>query len=429
MSRYGSKLAFLLTALLTVLLAGPLAAQTPAPAPADLATRARELAQDALIVDTHVDVPYRLQEKMEDISQATAGGDFDYPRARAGGLDAPFMSIYVPASTQDTPGAAKKLADELIDMVEKFAKDWPDKFALAKTPADVLANRIADRISLPMGMENGAPIETDLANVQHFFDRGIRYITLTHSKDNAICDSSYSPPGERKWKGLSPFGKEVVAEMNRVGILVDVSHVSDQTFDQVIQLSKAPLIASHSSARHFTPGFERNLDDARIKKLAAKGGVIDINFGSSFLTAAANTWMKDEHEAEQAYNKEQETAGATPDGKAFQEQYVKDHPVPYATLDDVVAHIDHVVKLAGIEHVGLGSDFDGVGDSLPVGLKSVADYPNLVEKLLEKGYSEADIKKILGGNVIRLWRDVEKVAAELQKPAPEKKAPAPKKKG
>lgn len=436
MFRYGSKPAalpaLLLAAALVAPLASPLSAQAPAapPAPAgDLAARARELAQDALIVDTHVDVPYRLQEKMEDISQRTPSGDFDYPRAREGGLDAPFMSIYVPASTQETPGAAKKLADELIDMVEKFAKDWPDKFALAATPADVLANRIADRISLPMGMENGAPIEQDLANVKHFFDRGIRYITLTHSQDNAICDSSYSPPGERKWKGLSPFGKEVVAEMNRLGILVDISHVSDQAFDQVLAVSKAPLIASHSSARFFTPGFERNLDDARIQKLAAKGGVIDINFGSSFLTEAANQWSMEEHQAQEAFLKEKGVASGSPEEKAFQEQYLEDHPLPYASVDDVVAHIDHVVKLVGIDHVGLGSDFDGVGDSLPTGLKSVADYPNLVHRLLVKGYSEADIRKILGGNVIRLWREVEKVAAELQKPQPEKPAKPAKKKG
>jgi membrane dipeptidase len=269
-----------------------------------------------------------------------------------------------------------------------------------------------------MGMENGAPIESDLANLQHFFDRGIRYITLTHGKDNAICDSSYSPPGERKWKGLSPFGKEVVAEMNRVGIMIDVSHVSDATFDQVIALSKAPLLVSHSSARHFTPGFERNLDDARIKKLAKKGGVIDINFGSSFLTEAANKWSLEAWTRQEAYLKESGAQNGSPEAKAWEEQYKKDNPLPYATLDDVVAHIDHVVKIAGIDHVGIGSDFDGVGDTLPVGLKSVADYPNLVAKLLEKGYSEAEIKKILGGNVVRVWREVERVATDLQKSLP-----------
>jgi membrane dipeptidase len=405
--------------LFALLLAASAAFAQPAePAAGDYAARGRQLAIDALIVDTHVDVPYRLQEKMEDISVRTASGDFDYPRAVEGGLDAPFMSIYVPAALQETPGASKKLADELIDMVEKFVRDWPDKFALAYTPADLLANRITGRISLPMGMENGAPIENDLANVEHFHGRGIRYITLTHGKDNQICDSSYSPPGERKWKGLSPFGKQVVAEMNRVGIMIDVSHVSDDTFDQVIALSKAPLLVSHSSARHFTPGFERNLDDARIKKLAKKGGVIDINFGSSFLTEAANKWSVEAWAKQTAHFKENGIKDGSPEAKAWEEQYRKDNPLPYATLDDVVAHIDHVAKIAGIDHVGLGSDFDGVGDSLPVGLKSVADYPNLVAKLLEKGYSETEVKKILGGNVVRVWREVERVAADLQKSTP-----------
>lgn len=426
MNRYRHPSALFLAALLAAspAIARQATPEAAAPAATDFAARGRALALDALIVDTHVDVPYRLQEKMEDISVRTATGDFDYPRAVEGGLDAPFMSIYVPAALQETPGASKQLADQLIDMVEKFVKDWPDKFALAATPADLLANRITGRISLPMGMENGAPIEQDLANVEHFWRRGIRYITLTHGKDNQICDSSYSPAGERKWKGLSPFGKEVVAEMNRVGIMVDVSHVSDAAFDQAIAISKAPLLVSHSSARHFTPGFERNLDDARIKKLAKKGGVISINFGSSFLTEAANKWSVAAWEKQAAYLKESGVASGSPEAKAWEEQYEQDNPLPYATLDDVVAHIDHVVKIAGIDHVGLGSDFDGVGDTLPAGLKSVADYPNLVAKLLEMGYGEADVKKILGGNVVRLWREVEKVAADLQKSPP--KAPAKK---
>ena len=381
----------------------------------ELEARAKKIAQDALIVDTHIDVPYRLVEKMEDISVRTAGGDFDYPRAKEGGLDGAFMSIYVPAETQDTPGAAKKLADELIDMVEKFAKDWPDKFALAKSPADLLANQKKGLISLPMGMENGAPIEKDLANLRHFHARGIRYITLTHGKNNAICDSSYAPPDQRTWKGLSPFGREVVAEMNRLGMLIDISHVSDATFDQVIALSKAPLLATHSSARHFTPGFERNLDDDRIRALAKKGGVIHINFGSSFLTEKANRWSLAQWQATEAFQKEKGVADDSPEAKAFEKAYLEKNPLPYATLDDVVAHIDHVVKIAGIDHVGIGSDFDGVGDSLPVGLKDVAAYPNLVARLLEKGYSQQDIEKILGGNLMRLWQEADRVAAELQK--------------
>lgn len=405
------------SAVLLALCAASAWAAAPPAAPQDVAQRAKQLAQDLLIVDMHVDVPYRLSEKMEDISARTATGDFDYPRAREGGLDAPFMSIYVPASLENQPGEAPKLADRLIAMVEKFAQDWPDKFALAKKADDLLANQKAGKISLPMGMENGAPIENDLKLLKHFHDRGIRYITLTHSQNNAICDSSYAAPNERKWKGLSPFGREVIAEMNRLGIMVDISHVSDDTFDQVIALSQAPILATHSSLRYFTPGFERNLDDQRIRKLAARGGVIAINFGSSFLTEKANQWTLEEKKAQLAFLAEKGLAGDSPEAKAFETQYLKDHPLPYATVDDVVSHIDHVVELVGVEHVGIGSDFDGVGDSLPTGLKDVAAYPNLVAKLLERGYSEADIAKILGGNVLRLWRQVENVAAELQKTA------------
>jgi membrane dipeptidase len=261
-----------------------------------------------------------------------------------------------------------------------------------------------------MGMENGAPVEDDLANVAHFAERGIRYITLTHSKNNQICDSSYDE--ERTWHGLSPFGREVVAEMNRVGIMVDVSHVSDETFEQVLEVTRAPVIASHSSCRHFTPGFERNMSDEMIRELAANGGVIQINFGSSFLTAAANQWAKARSEAIDAFVAEGGLESDDPAVVEFRRRYLEEHPLPRATVEDVADHIDHVVELAGIDHVGLGSDFDGVGPSLPTGLEDVSRYPNLFRVLLERGYSDEDIGKIAGGNLLRVWREVERLAAE-----------------
>jgi membrane dipeptidase len=377
------------------------------------AERAARMAQEILIVDTHVDVPYRLLEEWEDISVRTEKGDFDFPRAKAGGLNAPFMSIYVPASLQES-GGAKEKADELIRMVEKFTTDWPDKFALARSPADLEEHFAAGKISLPMGMENGAPIEDDLANVAYFFDRGIRYVTLTHSKNNQICDSSYEPADNRRWGGLSPFGREVVAEMNRLGIMIDVSHISDPAVDQVLELSAAPVIASHSSCRKFTPGFERNLDDERIRRLGENGGVIQINFGSAFLTQAANEHSRAQWEAFGEYLKAHQLERESEEAQAFMESYRQQHPLPFAELSDVVAHIDHVVELAGVDHVGLGSDFDGVGDSLPAGLKDVSGYPNLIAALLERGYSEEDVRKICGGNLIRVWTEVERIAAELQ---------------
>jgi len=377
--------------------------------PEDRQRLAQELVRRLILVDTHIDVPERLQEQMEDISQRTAKGNFDYPRAVAGGLDAPFMSIYVPASYQKN-GGAKALAEKLIDMVEGFASRWPGKFALARSPDDIRRNTAAGRISLPMGMENGAPIEDDLANLRHFYDRGIRYITLTHSEDNQICDSSYNEK-ERRWHGLSPFGRQVVEEMNRLGIMVDISHVSDDAFRQVMELSRAPAIASHSSCRRFTPGWERNMSDEMIQALSARGGVIMINFGSAFLTPEANKANDAFSKARTAWKEGLGREPASEESKAFSDQYWKEHPRVYARLDDVVTHIEHVAKLAGIDHVGIGSDFDGVGDSLPEGLKDVSGYPNLVAALLERGYSQKDIGKICGGNILRVWSEVERVAA------------------
>lgn len=248
-----------------------------------LKARANELAQKFIITDGHIDLPWRLHKNgYEDISVRTPGGDFDYVRAKQGGLDAPFMSIYVPATYQVT-GGAKEMALELMNSVKRITTDHPDKFEMAYSISDVERIFNEGKIALPMGMENGAPIEGDLDNIQFFFDEGIRYITLTHSEDNDICDSSYNL-GERTHKGLSNFGKEVVLEMNRVGIMVDISHVSDDAFYQIMDVTQVPAIASHSSARHFTPGFERNMSDDMIKRLAENGGVIQINFGSSFVT-------------------------------------------------------------------------------------------------------------------------------------------------
>lgn len=379
--------------------------------PVDLVAEAQRLAQEVIIVDTHIDVPYRLMEKMADISARTEDGDFDYPRARAGGLNAPFMSIYVPAKYQET-GGAKEYADQVIDLVEGFATDWPDKFSLAYTPDHIYGQFEDGKISLAMGMENGAPIEDSLDNLKHFFDRGIRYITLTHGEDNQISDSSYAE--EHTWKGLSPFGRQVVAEMNRLGIMIDVSHVSDDAFYQVMELSHAPVIASHSSCRKFTPDFERNMGDEMIQLLAEKGGVIQINFGSAFLTEGANKQALEKWDRTKAWAAENGFDEDSPEAEAFGETYWEDHERIYADIADVVGHIEHVIELVGVDHVGLGSDFDGVGDSLPVGLKDVSDYPNLIHEMLSLGHSAVDIRKIFGGNALRVWLEVEDIAQQLQ---------------
>jgi membrane dipeptidase len=379
---------------------------------------ADELAHKFIITDGHVDLPFRLKVKNFKIDReymgipvSTTEGDFDYERAKKGGLDAPFMSIYIPSSYQLQPDKGKALADSLINMIAAIAQQIPDKFALANSPSDVEANFKAGKISLPLGMENGAPVGDDLANVKYFYDRGIRYITLTHGKDNQICDSSYDTT--RTWNGLSTFGKQVVEEMNKVGIMVDISHVSDSAFYQVMKLSKAPCIASHSSCRFYTPGFIRNMSDDMIQKLAKNDGVVQINFGSTFLDSTVRAENEFNRKKLQALLDEKKLAMTDSLAKPIIEQFKKLNPSLFADVEIVANHIDRVVKLAGINHVGIGSDYDGVGDSLPTGLKDVSQYPNLIYVLLKRGYLEEDIEKICYKNVWRVWNKVAQVATTI----------------
>jgi membrane dipeptidase len=370
--------------------------------------QAQELAREALIADTHIDVPYRLEESWEDVSVGTESGDFDYPRARKGGLDIPFMSIYTPASMETADGDASKnyqLANQLIDSVEAIVARAPDKFMLVHSTNDAKEAMRSNRIGLALGMENGSPINHDLENIRFFADRGVRYITLAHGKSNHISDSSYDD--NRQWGGLSPFGKEVVAEMNRAGVMIDISHVTDDAFFQVMELSKVPVIASHSSPRKFTPGWERNMSDDMIRALAKNGGVIHINFGSGFLRQKSREWYEtmDEKRTEYLNANGHDEHGS--EAEQFEKDYRVKHPYPFATMDDLVASFEHVINLVGPEYVGIGSDFDGVGDSLPEGMKDVSYFPMLIEELLKKEYSVEVIRGILGGNLMRVWSEVE----------------------
>jgi len=385
----------------------------------ELRDYADELAHRFIITDGHVDLPYRLTTRFFKLYREYVGipveskeGDFDYVRAKKGGLDAPFMSIYIPSEFQKT-GGAKVYADSLISMVEKIAAEHNDKFALAGSPDEIEANFKNGKISLPMGMENGAPIQK-LDDVDYYFKKGIRYITLTHSKDNKICDSSYDTAHTNG--GLSKYGKKVVKEMNRAGIMVDISHVSDSAFYQVLRTTKAPVIASHSSCRKFTPGWQRNMSDEMIKALAKNGGVIHINFGTTFLDSdikkSAEKLRGEMREMLKNKGLKEEEEAAKPVIEQFKKEHEKEL---YADLEIVANHIDHVKKLVGINHIGFGSDFDGVGDSLPTGLKDVSMYPNLIYTLLKRGYTEEDIAKICYQNTFRVWREVENVAKQLQK--------------
>ncbi len=387
-----------------------------APAAPDLDARADALARSILVVDTHIDLPERLKDKMEDVCVAAPDGNFDVPRAKAGGLKAAFMAIYVPAGLEEGAKALAE-ADRLIDLVESVAAKCPDKLELARSPADVRRIAASGKIALPMGLENGSPLVGNLASLEHLEKRGIRYVTLTHSENNGLADSSFA--SSRKWNGLSPEGKKAVAELNRLGIMVDVSHLSDEATRQVLAISKAPVIASHSSCRHFTPGWERNLDDAEIRAIAAKGGVVQINFGSMFLRADAQKQSTETWDAIRKYLAEHKIARGSDEARKFRESYMKEHPRIYGDVSDLVAHIDYAVKLAGVDHVGLGSDFEGVGDGLPAGLKDVSGYRNLIRALLEKGYSETDIRKICGENLLRVWSQVERAASSAVERGPD----------
>jgi membrane dipeptidase len=367
----------------------------------ELALSANKIAQKYLLVDTHIDVPYRLEDEWADVTVKTEDGDFDYERARRGGLNIPFMSIYTPAESEEE-GGSFELANRLIDRVEALVGRAPGKFVVVKTTGQAEKAAKSGLMGLAMGMENGSPLDGKLENVAFFKKRGINYITLAHSLSNHISDSSYDE--ERKWNGLSPFGKEVVAEMNRQGVMIDISHLSDEAFWQVLELSSVPVIASHSSPRHFTPDWERNMSDEMIKALADKGGVIQINFGSSFLTQEARLWYDEMDDVREAFLEENGFDEDGEEAELFEKSYREEHPFPFATMDDLVAAFQHVIGLVGVEHVGIGSDFDGVGDSLPVGMKDVSDYPNLIEALLRLEYSIEDIAKIMGGNLMRVWR-------------------------
>lgn len=396
-------LQFTMTVPVMLNLCGPQAAK--AETDAELRSRAQQLAQKLLILDTHMDTPYEVRKGGYDISTRAERGHFDYVRARQGGLDAAFMVAYISPDYEEN-GGARALAEQMIEEARGYTQKWPGKFVLATSPQEVRSQFGQGRVSLLLAVENGSALEGDLKNLKFFYDRGVRYMTLCHSKNNALCDSSFDVGP--KWHGLTPFGRQVVAEMNRIGMIIDVSHVSDDTFYQVIELSKAPVAATHSSCRHFTPGWQRNMSDDMIRALAAKGGVIQINFGSFFLDPVPNREFVAVREEVRQYVEAHNLQGEE------KTNYIKQRwgqatftKIPVSELAD---HIDHVVKLVGVDHVGLGSDFDGV-EELPQGLPDVSGYPNLIYELLKRGYTEEALKKICAENFLRVWSEVAKAAS------------------
>jgi membrane dipeptidase len=376
---------------------------------AELRQKADLIAHKYVLVDGHVDLPYRLKIKHFRLEKEFTGiplksdnGDFDYERAKKGGLSSPMMSIYIP-STHNNDQSGYILADSLINMVNWIADQNPNYFQVAKNPNEIISIKNAGKIALPMGMENGSPMKK-LEDISYFKNRGISYVTLTHSKDNHICDSSYDTT--KTWRGLSPFGEKFVLELARQGVMIDISHVSDESFYDVIKIAPVPIIASHSSARHFTPGFQRNMNDDMIREMGKKNGVIMVNFGSTFLDSTVARKRKESTALLDKILKDKGLKETDEAAKPIIADFLKTNPQAFADVEMVADHIDRIVKFSSVNQVGFGSDFDGVGDSLPTGLKDVADYPNLLYVLLKRGYTEEDLAKMCSGNIFRVWNEV-----------------------
>ena len=386
--------------------------------------RARRLHARAIVVDTHVDAPYALEKKWADVGERGATPHFDIPRALEGGLTAPFFAIYVPARYAETGGAARETLD-LIDLTRRLVRAHPQEMVLADSVADIRRSKKDGRIAVLMGIEGGHAIEDSLGALRQFRGLGVRYMTLTHTNTNNWADSSgrfylpdFNPDEYRVNHGLSEFGRAVVREMNRIGMLVDVSHVSDETIDDVLETSRAPVFASHSSCRVLSD-IPRNLTDGQIRRIAAKGGVVMINIGSYFLDQKVVDQSRADRAAvlPQYLNLKQELAA---DPKKRDEAIGKlfdTLPRHRTSWTRVVDHLEHVIKVAGPQAVGLGTDFDGIEDP-PEGLDDVSKLPVITAELLRRGHSEEVVRGVLGENFLRFFARAEEAARGLAGEAP-----------
>jgi len=391
-----------------------LAASPQAPATDPLVAKALAIHQRAITLDSHVDIGgANYATPALDPGAASTNLKCDLTKMEKGGLKGVFLAAFVGQGPLDDAGF-KRAYDQAITKFEALQRltqqMYPDRCAFATSPDDVVRIAKTGKRVIMTGVENGYPIGKDLGNVKKFYDLGARYITISHSRNNQLADSSSDSKPLNN--GLTELGRQVVAEMNRLGIMVDVSHISDRAFWQVMSISAAPVIASHSAARYFVPGFERDISDDMIRALAARGGVVQVNFGSTFVSNDAHLWAMAFDAALKQFKAESGAAQDSAETAAFAKTYREEHPFPYASLGGVLDHIDHIVALVGVDSVGIGSDFDGVGDTLPVGLKDVSMYPNLIEGLLERGYDEAQIRNIVGENLLRVWGAVQKVAVQ-----------------
>lgn len=378
----------------------------------DIAARARQIHFASLVFDTHADTPQRFLFDQFDLGHRDADGGVDIPRMREGGVGAIFFALWVPIDI--TGPKATRRASDLMDTVYKQFQLHPADLTLATCSEQVRAARAQGKIAVLMGVEGGHAIDNNLDVLRDFFARGVRYMTLTHNAATDWADSSSQSP---RHKGLTEFGREVVREMNRLGMLVDISHVSDQTFYDVLEVSRSPVIASHSCCRAIC-NVPRNMTDGMIKALAAHGGVIHITFHNAFLSqqysdatqSLGPEWISRLDAIGDKYGENE--ARKLAEGQRLSDEYVRAAKLPPVSWEKIVDHIDHAVRLVGAGHVGLGSDFDGA--FMPEGMEDATKFPNITESLLRRGYSETDVRKILGGNTLRVMAEIERVASEEQ---------------
>jgi len=377
----------------------------------DISKKAHDLHFRSIVIDTHDDTTQRLLDPKFDLSARHSDGSIDIPRMREGGLDAIFFSIWI-SGTVTGPEAVKRAMDQ-IDAVRELPVRFPKDLALARTADDIRVIHSNGKIAVLMGVEGGHMIDDDLGVLRDFARLGVRYMTLTHMVDTNWADSS---TGKFTHNGLTDFGKQVVHEMNRMGVMVDISHVSDKTFYDVLAISEAPVIASHSSCRAICDA-PRNMTDDMIKALAAKGGVMQINYHMGFLSQEfrdaerANPAVGKEIEAEVKKRCGENESCQLVEGDKVTREFVAQGKLPRVDWTKIVEHIDHAVKFAGADHVGLGSDFDGA--NMPYGMEDATHLPQITNALLAKGYSEIDVQKILGGNTLRVMEQVEDTSKRL----------------
>lgn len=368
--------------------------------------KALSILDHTISIDSHSDTPLRLKDSTFNISQKNTRGCFDFPRMKEGKLSAEFFAVYT-ANSSDNDNSFK-IGIDIIQRVYSVLEKNKDIVQLATNTKEMEQIYKSKKSIICLGIENGGPLEGSLSNLKIFYNLGVRYITLTHSKNNHICDSSTDTL--ETWHGLSPFGKQLVSEMNKLGIMIDVSHISDNSFWDCIKYSKAPIIASHSCVRDICNS-PRNLTDEMIKALAKNGGVLQLNFFPGYLSEEYNKAQAD-NQKQMKPIQDSLRAIYKNDSDYFREFQKLRRRNPNAKIpgiDKIVDHIDHIVKLVGIDYVGIGSDFDGLG-VFPKGLEDVSKLPMITYHLLKRGYKEDDIKKIVGGNFMRVWKKVEEVA-------------------